>query len=348
MANSTISNNFTTEATPALETTADSTSVAGPDDGNGGGGMSGGSMAGMIIGIIAGIVVIGGVVFLVLRKYRKMQKEKNKGYKEYKDKVNQLKIDQLPSPSDIEGAEIRPRDRKPIKKEEPVDDTSGQFYENEDDKKMYENVNNDKQPIYLEPAKTDTLTYTAANVAHGEAEYYVVEERGKSPPGLPSRDEGHPSRDESQPSQDDKVDSQSTNLALKENVPAQVKQHKTHQKHQNARAESNVTKPKNFKTKADKKGPPKPRSGNHVSKAEHTPVKSKQSESASDSDSESNGLNKTAKDYVNLKDQPLTPPPGKGKRPKTTPQPMLTPPTQDDVYENEEIPKSPRARTTKR
>lgn len=217
----------------------------------------------------------------------------------YKHTVDKLNLNKCPSPSELEGAEIRPPNRKKGKGKKPEIENDLQFsdkhYVNEkfSDPK-YENVNNSNQPIYLEPKQGGTLTYHTADRAHGETEYYVVDNE-KSTPSLPSRED--------------------TNA----HVAA-----------------------KNGKVS---KGPPKPKTAKGAAKSDTKETKSKESKSSSrDSDSEPEH---SAKDYVNMKDQNIKPPEGKVRRPKATPQQTLNV-KQDDVYENEEIPKSPRTKTTKR
>ncbi|CAC5379669.1 unnamed protein product [Mytilus coruscus] len=134
------------------------------------GGMTDMAIAGTVIGAIVAACVIACLAVLILIRYRKAQK---KSKEKYKQTVKNLKIDQLPSPSEVATEELRPPGRKPVRETEIEPDlgSSVLHYQNVTELK-YENVENAgiEQPIYLEPREADKRLYTTG----AGSEYYVV------------------------------------------------------------------------------------------------------------------------------------------------------------------------------
>lgn len=149
------------------------------------GGMTDMAIAGTVIGAIVAACVIACLAVLILIRYRKAQK---KSKEKYKQTVKNLKIDQLPSPSEVATEELRPPGRKPVRETEIEPDlgSSVLHYQNVTELK-YENVENAgiEQPIYLEPREADKRLYTTG----AGSEYYVVNDDPSKVPKLPCRDD---------------------------------------------------------------------------------------------------------------------------------------------------------------
>ncbi|XP_063403000.1 uncharacterized protein LOC134687017 [Mytilus trossulus] len=148
-------------------------------------GMGAMAIAGTVIGAIVAACVIACLAVIILIRYRKSQK---KSQDKYKQTVKNLKIDQLPTPSDVASEELRPPGRKPVIREPEVEPDLGSsvlHYQNVAELK-YENVDSPaEQPIYLEPRGEDKRLYTTG----AGSEYYVVNDDPSKVPNLPSRDD---------------------------------------------------------------------------------------------------------------------------------------------------------------
>lgn len=269
-------------------------------------GIAPGGIAGIVIGaiVISGLFVALIVVFVIRRKVKD-----KKGSDKYIETIKNLKINQLPSPSEVESAEIRPLDRNPTKKPEIEPDlsSSDKHYQNVSELK-YENIEGSElgQPIYLEPKPEEKRLYSTTE----GSEYYVVDDPSKQgkTPGLPSREDN----------------------AKPKKVTNVIKTQKDQAK-------------KEQKSKPPKPKPNKAKSQPVTEKPKQSEHKKEESSSDSDSDSESNkpGI-QSKKDYVNLQDEKITPPAHVVQKHKTQSKQELI---VDDVYENEELPKSPRTKS---
>lgn len=251
-------------------------------------GMPPAGIAGITIGAIVALCIIVAITIIILIRYRVRRK---KGSDKYNKAIKDLNINKLPSPSEVESAEVRPLERMPTGRPEIDSDlgSSTKHYQNIHDSK-YENIQNaaDTQPIYLEPEPgAEKRLYTTAE----GSEYYTMDDHEKPNPNLPSRDDY-------------------------KKQPTAVSKNKTANN-------QNKTNPQ--------------KTANNV-KAQTDDSSSDSSET--DSDSECKPTFHSKKDYVNLQDQKITIPENitKGRQPK---QSLIV----DDVYENEELSRSPRMNT---
>ncbi|XP_076076301.1 uncharacterized protein LOC143047193 [Mytilus galloprovincialis] len=189
MSNNTSNATLREETTVFADTTTQTTSteIKSTSTVTEGGGMGAMAVAGTVIGAIVAACVIACLAVIILIRYRKSQK---KSQDKYKQTVKNLKIDQLPTPSDVASEELRPPGRKPVTREPEVEPDLGSsvlHYQNVAELK-YENVDSPaeiEQPIYLEPRGEDKRLYTTG----AGSEYYVVNDDPSKVPNLQCRDD---------------------------------------------------------------------------------------------------------------------------------------------------------------